>query len=514
MLGEMPSLNVVESISLHAKFKGNRTALICGEHRLDWTDFNASVNAIASALIDEGLKKGDKVALLSLNSIDAVGVIFGVMRAGGVVVPLCALLTPQQLASFIEDSGSEFIFCDAQLQALVTPVLTQIRIPAQRRIALGFSGEGWRELSEFIVGSNTKSPYPQLSDDDEANIMYSSGTTGVPKGIVHDHRARFLTAMALAAELNIDSSAVTLLTTPLFSNATWAVLLPTVFMGGATSMLVRFTPDDFLDAVERERVSHTLMVPIQVQSVLASEGLQSSDTASLRIVVTVGSAMPLAIKELFLKTLGNRLVDLYGVTEGVGTILKPEEMRKKIGSVGTPILDADLRIINEAGHEVETGEIGEIVGYGGGLMKHYHHQPQATKDAIWRDERGRSFFRTGDMGRFDEDGYLYILDRKKDMIISGGLNVFAVDIEAILVQHPAVAEACVIAIPNTKWGESPLALIVRKSGATTDEEEIRDWANAQLAKHQRIFAVKFREELPRNAIGKVLKKVLRELYST
>ena len=145
-------------------------------------------------------------------------------------------------------------------------------------------------------------------------------------------------------------------------------------------------------------------------------------------------------------------------------------------------------------------------------MKHYHNQPQATKDAIWRDEHGRAFFRTGDMGRFDEDGYLYILDRKKDMIISGGFNVFAVDIEAILAQHPAVAEACVIAIPNEKWGEAPLALIVRKSGSMANEEEIREWANSRLAKHQRIFAVKFQEKLPRNAIGKVLKNVLRELY--
>jgi acyl-CoA synthetase (AMP-forming)/AMP-acid ligase II len=437
---------------------------------------------------------------------------FGVMRAGGVVVPLSALLTPQQLACFIDDSSSEFIFCDAPLQALLTPVLSQIRVSAQHRIAIGFSGEGWRKLSEFILGPNTKNLYPQLSDDDDANIMYSSGTTGVPKGIVHDHRARFFTALALAAELHIDSSAITLLTTPLFSNATWAMLLPTVLVGGATSILVRFTAADFLNTVERERVSHTLMVPIQVQTVLASEKLQSCDTASLRIAVTVGSAMPLAIKELFVKKLGNRLVDLYGVTEGVATLLKPEEMQQKMASVGTPVLDADLRIIDEAGHEVETGKIGEIVGYTGGLMKHYHNQPQATKDAIWRDDSGRAFFRTGDMGRFDEDGYLYILDRKKDMIISGGFNVFAVDIEAILAQHPAVAEACVIAIPNEKWGESPLALIIRKSGAMANEEEIRDWANLQLAKHQRIFAVKFREELPRNAIGKVLKNVLREAY--
>jgi acyl-CoA synthetase (AMP-forming)/AMP-acid ligase II len=512
MLGEIPNLNVVESIPLHAKYKGNRTALICGERRLNWTDFNLLVNSIADALMDEGLKKGDKVALLSLNSIEAVGVMFGVMRAGGVLVPLSALLTPQQLASFINDSNSEFIFCDAQLKALIVPVLTQIRIPAQRRIADGFSGEGWRNFSEFILGPNSKIPYPQLTDGDEANIMYSSGTTGVPKGIVHDHRARFLTALAIAAELHIDSSAITLLTTPLFSNATWAMLLPTVLLGGATSLLVRFTPDEFLDAVERERISHTLMVPIQVQTVLASERLHCRDAESLRVVVTVGSAMPLAMKELFIKTLGNRLVDLYGVTEGVATLLKPEDMRQKMASVGTPALDADLRIIDEGGHEVETGEIGEIVGYTGGLMKHYHNQSQATKDAIWRDERGRAFFRTGDMGRFDEDGYLYILDRKKDMIISGGFNVFAVDIEAILAQHPAVAEACVIAIPNEKWGEAPLALIVRKSDSMANEEEIREWANSRLAKHQRIFAVKFHEKLPRNAIGKVLKNVLRELY--
>ena len=275
-------------------------------------------------------------------------------------------------------------------------------------------------------------------------------------------------------------------------------------------MLVRFTPENFLDAVERDRISHTLMVPLQIQSVLASETLHSRDTASLRIVVTAGSAMPLATKELFLRILGDRLVELYGVTEGVGTFLKPEEMRKKTGSVGTPGL-ADFRIIDEAGHEVEMGKIGEIAGYGGGLMKHYHNQPQATEDAIWRDERGRAFFRTGDMGRLDEDGYLYILDRKKDMIISGGFNVFAVDIEAVLARHPAVAEACVIAIPNEKWGESPLALIIRKRGATANEEEIREWANSQLAKHQ-ILAVEFREELPRNAIGKILKNVLRGPY--
>jgi acyl-CoA synthetase (AMP-forming)/AMP-acid ligase II len=486
--------------------------LVCGERRVTWTDFNALVDAIASRLKDKGLKKGDKVALLSLNSIEAAGVMFGVMRAGGAIVPLSALLTPPQAASLIDDSSSRFIFCDANLRSVIAPVLAQIGIPAQRRIAMGFACDDWTQWAEFSSGPSTDDPHTDLFDEDEANIMYSSGTTGVPKGIVHDHRARAFGALVLAAELRIDSSAITILATPLFSNATWVVLLSTVMMGGTTVMLVRYTPEGFLEAVEREHASHTLMVPIQIQKLLASAALGLRDTTSLRIVVTVGSAMPRPVKELFLKVLGDRLVELYGLTEGVATVLKPEELRPRMTSVGTALPGMEIRIIDDVGHEVGAGQTGEIVGYCGGLMKRYHNQPQSTEEAIWRDERGRTFLRTGDMGRLDEEGYLYLLDRKKDLIISGGLNVFPIDIEAALAQHPAVAEACVIGIPNEKWGESPLALIVRRNNAVENEEEIREWANVRLAKHQRIFAVEFRDELPRNAIGKILKQALREPY--
>lgn len=512
MLDETPSMNVVETIALHAKFRGNRTALICGDRNVTWRDFNAQVNTIAAALKQNRLAKGDKVSLLSLNSIDAAAVMFGVIRAGGVIVPLSALLTPSQVATLIEDSGSKFVFCDGNLRGLLSPVLAQIGIPVPHRIAIGFAGEGWTQWTEFLSNSSASNPYTQLFDEDEANIIYSSGTTGLPKGIVHDHRARVLWALALAAELRIDSSAITMLTTPLFSNATWAMLLPTVLMGGTTVMLVRFTPDEFLETVERKRVTHTLMVPIQIQSVLASAALRQRDATSLQVVVSAGAAMLLPVKELFLKTLGERLVEIYGLTEGIGTILKPEEVRQKLTSVGTPAPSVEIRVVDDTGREVDAGQTGEIVGYSAALMKGYHNQPQATEEAIWRDGRGRTFLRTGDIGRFDEDGYLYILDRKKDMIVSGGFNVFPVDLESVLAQHPAVAEACVIAVPHEKWGESPLALVLLRKEATANKEEIREWANARLAKHQRISAVEFREQLPRNALGKVLKKVLREPY--
>ena len=203
-------------------------------------------------------------------------------------------------------------------------------------------------------------------------------------------------------------------------------------------------------------------------------------------------------------------MELYGLTEGVGTTLKPEEIRTKTGSVGTPISGTEIRIIDDDGNEVAPGEPGEIVGSGTGGMEGYHNRPDATQEIIWRDKLGRSFIRTGDMGRFDEDGFLYILDRKKDMIISGGINVFASDIEEVLLQHPDVRDVAIIAVPHEKWGETPLALVIRNESVEGSEADIMEWANAKLAKHQKVRKLEFRDEdFPRNALGKVQKARLR-----
>jgi acyl-CoA synthetase (AMP-forming)/AMP-acid ligase II len=223
--------------------------------------------------------------------------------------------------------------------------------------------------------------------------------------------------------------------------------------------------------------------------------------------------LPLPLKRRILEKLGPGLLELYGLTEGVGTTLKPEDMEEKTGSVGTPIGSTDMRIIDDEGRELPVGEIGEIVGYSPIMMKGYLNRPEATAEIIWRDERGRTYIRTGDMGRFDQDGFLYILDRKRDMIVSGGLNVFASDIEEIFLQHPEVLDVAVIAIPHQKWGETPLALVRHRPGAATTEDGLKEWANSRLAKHQRVNAVEFRDEdFPRNALGKVLKRELRQPY--
>jgi acyl-CoA synthetase (AMP-forming)/AMP-acid ligase II len=230
-------------------------------------------------------------------------------------------------------------------------------------------------------------------------------------------------------------------------------------------------------------------------------------------MVSMGSTLPLPWKKQILEKLGPGLFELYGLTEGIGTILKPEEIMEKTGSVGTPISGNDIRIIDDNGIELPRGEIGEIVGASAALMREYHNRPDANLEIIWRDEHDRAYIKSGDVGRMDEDGFLYILDRKKDMIVSGGVNVFASDIEEVIIQHPDVAETAVIAVPHEKWVETPLALVILRESAQSSEDDIKTWINERVAKHQRVNVVEFRTNpFPRNALGKLLKKQLREPY--
>jgi long-chain acyl-CoA synthetase len=511
---EPPGLNISGVILTHARFRGARTALVFGDRRVTWAEFDKRVSKVANALVAAGLQKGNKVSLLGLNSIRTLEIMYGTLRAGGVIVPLSALLTPELIESLIVDSASRFFFVLSPLEPLALPIVEKLEdIPKERRIAVGFEDEAWTDYEGFIAPAPDTEPNVDVGSDEECNIIYSSGTTGVPKGIVHTHLVRTLVALSLGVEFRIDSSAITILTTPLFTNATWAILLPTVAAGGMTVLLPMFTPEGFFEAVQKEGGTHTFLVPTLFQRLMEHPEFENYDLSSLRIMVSMGSALPLPLKRRILDRMGHGLMELYGITEGVGTTLNPEEILTKTGSVGTPIAGTDMRIIDDNGKELPQGEIGEIVGYGAGMMKGYHNRPEATAETIWRDEHGRTFLRTGDVGRFDEDGFLYILDRKKDMIVSGGVNVFASDIEEVFIQHPDVNDVAVIAVPHEKWIETPLALVRLRPGAAVTEEELKDWVNTRVAKHQRVSVVEFRDEdFPRNALGKVLKRQLREPY--
>lgn len=496
----------------HARFRAGETALVCGDERLTWGELNTSCNRVANRLLDAGAGNPAKVALLMNNAVHTAVVLLGIMKSGACVVPISTMLTATQVASLLADSGASVLFADASTRELAEAALGEMADAEPLLSLCAGSDEGrWQSVDSWLDGASEAEPQVRYDLSDDFNIIYSSGTTGTPKGIVQTHRARQHWSYSNALELRMDHTSVALATTALYSNGTWFMLLPPLFVGATVVVMDGFTPDRFLELVARERVTHTFMVPTQYIGVLESPRLPETDLSSLRYMLSAGSPLRQDTKDAILAKMGTGLFELYGFSEGFATMCRPEQQHKR-GSVGTPVIGFDLRIVDEAGRELPVGEAGEIVGYGGGLMKHYHNRPEETDAAIWRDERGRTFLRSGDIGKVDEEGFLYILDRKKDMIISGGFNVFPKDIEEVVGGHAEVSDVTVIGIPDPKWGETPLALVIPAAGATLDTSALLAWANERLAKAQRLKAVELREDFPRNALGKVIKRELRAPY--
>jgi acyl-CoA synthetase (AMP-forming)/AMP-acid ligase II len=305
---------------------------------------------------------------------------------------------------------------------------------------------------------------------------------------------------------------VTLLSTPLYSNTTLVVFFPTIAFGGCVVLMPKFDAAAYLQLAQQHRVTHTMLVPVQYQRLMARPDFDAHDLSSFRFKFSTSAPFGAALKADVLARWPGGLIEFYGMTEGGGTcILEAHLHPGKLHTVGQPAAGSDIRLIDEAGREVAAGEAGEVVGHSAGMMVGYHGQPQKTREAEWFDAAGKRFIRTGDVGRFDADGFLTLFDRKKDMVISGGFNIYPSDLETVLRGHAAVADAAVIGVPSEQWGETPVAFVVRRSGDATSADALLQWANAQLGKTQRLASVRFIDELPRSAIGKILKRELREL---
>jgi long-chain acyl-CoA synthetase len=496
----------------HARFRQEHIAVIFGSQRLSFKAFNEGVNRLANALVREGIRPGDKVACVLPNCLEILELYWATAKLGAVAVPLSPLLNGRALKALIEHSDTALVFLSGDKATELDPSGSHnLRFPVEKRIVVGSMKAGYRDFATFVAGcSSAELETPAIEPTSPLMIVYSSGTTGEPKGIVLSHYARAMYCTLYAAAWRMTPESVSLHTGSLVFNGAFMTLMPSFFLGGTYILHEQFQPEEVMKTIEREQVTHIVMVPSQIIALLDCPTFDAKRLISLQALVSLGATLHLSHKKRLIDMIGDRFYEMYGLAEGFMTILDKSEAASKLASVGTPPPFFDMRVVDETGQDVPVGGIGEIIGRGPIMMEGYYRRPDLTSKAIVD-----GWLYSGDAGYVDEDGYLYLSDRKKDLIKSGGVSVYPRDIEEVIVRHPAVQDAAVFGIPHEKWGETPVAAVVLCADYPTGVpiQELKAWINDNVsAKFQRIADLVVVDAFPRNAAGKTLKRAIQESY--
>ncbi|MBV7255326.1 AMP-binding protein [Pacificimonas sp. WHA3] len=482
--------DLLDAIASHAESAPSRAAIISPNGVCDWQALRCRIDQIATALLEQDLAPGDRVVLAGGISADFIAAIFGICAAGGIVTPLPMFITRRDADALLSDCDPALILGDDTGKALLGPQAGMHDLP---------------QFGQHVAGSHFPRR-PRLSSERPISLIYSSGTTGRPKGILHSMAARAAYGLIFAREYGIDAASVTLLATAPYSNGTWMTLLPTIYSGGTLVIDPDLKAEAIPDQIAQHGVTHAFLVPTQLGMLFPCDGSLMPERDLT--IVSAGSVLPSDLKRRMHENSHVRLFELYGNTEGVCTILRPGQMDGRMESVGTPVETGMVAILDSNLNPVPAGTIGEVAGSNILISDGYFRQPQLNGELFWQSSDGSKYVRSGDLGEIDEQGFLHLRGRIKDMIVSGGANVYPQDIEAEIRNHPDIVDAAVIARPDHKWGEVPYAFFQLKQGSTASADDIIAWSNARLGKYQRLQGGELCAEFPRNALGKIMKPLL------
>ncbi|PZC47891.1 MAG: long-chain acyl-CoA synthetase [Chloroflexi bacterium] len=518
-------MNTSDFLTIASAIVPDREAIVFDDRRFTYEALSERVRRLANALAELGVQPGDRVATMQVNCNQLMETYFATAMLDALYVPLNYRARAEELTNMLQDSGPKVILAGQRYVPLVKEALGAAS-DIQRLVAFdaNTAPDGWLAYEDLLAQASDDEQFPAADDDDVTVLMYTAGTTGVPRAVMltHESFASYILENVSPADPDIEERNI--LTVPLYHIAGMQAALSAVY-GGRTLIVQRqFEPVEWMRLVERERASRAMMVPTMLKHLMEAAEFGNHDLSSLEVITYGAAPMPLeVIKRAIGAFPGVRFINAFGQTETASTITmlppedhvldgSPEEIERKLGrlaSIGKPLGDIEIRIVDEDGADVPVGEMGEIVAKGPRLMKGYWNMEEATRQAMHG-----GWLHTGDLGYWDEDGYIFLAGRAKDMIKRGGEAISPEEVEQVLMAHPGVDEAAIIGVPDEEWGERVRAIVVAKDGAAPTAKELTDHCHERLASFKRPESVIFVTELPRNPLGKILKRVLREEHGS